>query len=145
MTPEYRAQLLAGNGWDLPSVSTACPKRFADRIVEIRAAMVESRPIPQPSAEYRSWAAADFAKKRAPVLHPLTVTRKPAVTAQKTDAEIARSNGFTLEAYQDAKLRLRAKKLGEELRREAPALAATQKAEADAEEQRRWNAFKRSW
>jgi hypothetical protein len=63
MTPEQR-MLLEGDekrsARNLPKMgfgdATGAPPRFAARIAEIRSAILERRPIPQPSAEYRATA-----------------------------------------------------------------------------------------
>jgi hypothetical protein len=83
LTPEKREALLTGasdyRGGGFADASSA-PKRFADRIVEIRHALIERRPIPEPSAEYR--AAADFAHKlfRAPAHANRRTVSEPTTT-----------------------------------------------------------------
>jgi hypothetical protein len=84
LTPEKREALLIGasdyRGGGFADASSA-PKRLADRIVEIRQAIIERRPIPEPTAEYR--AAADFAQK---------LFRTPARANQRTVSEPTTTN-----------------------------------------------------
>jgi hypothetical protein len=71
MTPEKREELLRGavdhRGSGFADASSA-PRHFADRIVEIRSALVEKRDVPQPSRDYqtRSMAAGHFVKQLFP-------------------------------------------------------------------------------
>jgi len=77
ITPEVRTALLEGREYGFESAVRA-PKHFADRLVEIRAALVEKRSIPQPSAAYqtRSLAAGLFARDLFKTCRPKSMEQR---------------------------------------------------------------------
>lgn len=117
ITPERRAALLEGSRFGLPTVSETCPKHFADRIVEVRQALVEKRAEPAPSREYVRAAEQRCAllERTGKFVRNLWPVRKPIVA---TVEQIAKRNGIPVERLQDAELRIKAAKLGEEIRAE---------------------------
>jgi hypothetical protein len=97
-------------GWG--SAETA-PIWAQARIVEIRRAVVSKKSIPAPS---RSFIAG--CEKRALERRALAQPARRRSLDDNSDAAIAKRNGITVEAIQDARIRLRLKALGEQIRRE---------------------------
>ncbi len=129
---------LPGDG-EFRELPRTMPKRFFDRIKEVRSAIREGREIPQPSAEYRStaqfvrrlftprrqelsWEEKFEQRNGRPMRHLSPTAKALRKTERKTDAEIAHQNGITVEALQDGKLRLKAQRLAEEIRRDHVAM-----------------------
>ena len=90
MTPKRRTAILEGRAYGWASAESA-PPRIQQRILEIRQALIEKRPEPPMSAEYR--AAADFAQK---------LFRTPARANQRTVSESTTTNVEKLRRLMDA-------------------------------------------
>lgn len=125
ITPERRAALLEGSRFGLPNVSETCPRHFADRICEIRAALVEKRAEPAPTREYVRAAERRCAllERTGKFVRNLFPTRASSATARRFSAgqtldSLSQRSGIPVERLQDAELRCKAAKLGAEIRAE---------------------------
>jgi hypothetical protein len=116
ITAETRTALLDGGDFGFASAKTA-PKRFQDRIVEIRHAIIEKRSIPAPSNAYiRSAVFYDA----PPVLRVVAPVRK-ANSRTVTMEQLSRQSGIPLGQLEAAALRNRLKKVGEQIAAERAA------------------------
>ena len=126
---ETRAALLDGSDYGFASAKTA-PRHMQERIIEIRHAMVEKRPVPKPSAVYvqRSIAAGTVSNKVVCTSSLEDVYfeqtgkqfQRPAGGVRKTNTptleQLSKRSGVPLADLQAAQLRGRAERLGAQIR-----------------------------